>query len=218
MNQTLHQLQWRGRAVGPWTLPQIREALVSGEIHSLYLIQVMGQWLTLRDHLEALDATELERRAAQLGARLREKKAEQGMPAQRIGRNFKGLEGAIVKRNAFGNPPPVFVKPGSRDSAMRDMDDLLTPISDTAPTCWLAVVAFVISCASFVPYLNLVSWVPSLVLGHLSLRKMQRQPYLEGRGLAIGALVIGYTTLAVAVVTALFLPSLFYRIFPIRDA
>lgn len=216
MSDILHQLQWCGRAVGPWTMTQIREALVSGEIHSLYQIHVTGQWLVLRDYLEALDASELERRANHLGAQVRQKIAEQVEHLQLIERKRHGFRGSVIKPNAFTKAPPVFIKTSSGVPCM-NKDELPTLFLDAAPTCWLAVIAFVVSCASFVPYLNLVSWLPSIVLGHLSLRQIQRQPYLEGHGLAIGALIIGYATLILAIVTALFSPDLFYRIFPVGD-
>jgi len=65
------------------------------------------------------------------------------------------------------------------------------------------------------PYLNLVSWLPSLVFGHLALTQIKREPSMEGRGLALGAVVIAYSMLGFAAWSFLFLPNLFYRIFPI---
>ncbi len=218
MSELQHQLQWRGRAVGPWSLSQIRQALASGEIHSLYQIQVNGQWLALRDHLEAMDATELEQRAAQWGAHLRQKATAPAASMQPRERKRIGIHGPVIKPDPFGKAPPVFIKSASSIPSLIEKDGAHMTGSEVAPTCWLAVAAFVVSCASFVPYLNLVSWVPAIVLGHLSLRQIQRQPDLEGRGLALGAVIIGYATLTLAIVTAFFAPAIFYRIFPIGDA
>lgn len=47
------QLQWRGSRKGPLDLPAIKEALKSGDLHSMYQIDVDGEWQTLRDFLEA---------------------------------------------------------------------------------------------------------------------------------------------------------------------
>jgi len=121
------------------------------------------------------------------------------------------IEGPIQKPNPFANPPPVFVKGASPlPLSSRDFSH-----SAIAPTCWLAVAAFVVSCCSFMPYLNLVSWLPSLVLGHLALAQIKREPGMEGRGLALGAVFIAYSMLGFAAWCFLFSPNLFYRIFPI---
>jgi hypothetical protein len=213
MSETQHQLQWRGRSSGPWTLTQIREALDSGTIHSLYRICVSGEWLTLRDYLEQIDAVELERRAATLGMNLRQKEAEKPRDHAFPIRRTMGFETQVSRPNFFGKPPPVFIK-GAADTRSSVMDDGITE----PPTCWLAVAAFVVSCACFVPYLNLVSWLPGIVLGHLALQKLERQPTLEGRGLAVGALIVSYATIIFAVVTGLLFPHLFFRVFPVGDA
>lgn len=53
---TPYYLQWRGGKQGPWSLAAIQAALRSGEIHSMYQIEVAGQWLPLRDFLESRQA------------------------------------------------------------------------------------------------------------------------------------------------------------------
>jgi hypothetical protein len=214
MNEPQHPLKWRGRAYGPWTLPQIREALTTGEVHSLYQIQVDGHWLPLRDYLENLDAAELARRALELGESLRQREAKKVEPVQRSGRRL-GFDSPISRPDPFGKPPPVFVK-GS--SGIPSADLTAVNASDLAPTCWLAVAAFVIACTCFLPYLNLVSWVPAIVLGHFALAQIRQQPLLEGRGLAMGAVIIGFSTLAFAILSALLAPALFHRVFLIGEA
>jgi hypothetical protein len=197
------QLQWRGESLGPWTHAEIQEQLRHGRIHSLYQIRVDGAWLPLREHLEKFEAAELQQRAVEMAARIRKREAE-GQ-----GRGMRPLGGPVKRPDPFANPPPVFVKGAS---------SFMPPMfsgTETSPTCWLAVVAFVVSCCSFVPYLNLVSWLPSLVSGHLALAQLRRDPELDGRGLAVGALMISYAMLAFAAVTYLFFPNLFYRVFPI---
>ena len=52
----------------------------------------------------------------------------------------------------------------------------------------LAVVAF--CCALALPLM--VLWVPGLVLGHIALHQINRDPTQRGRGLAVTAIVIGW--------------------------
>ncbi len=205
--------------IGPWSLDQIRTALDTGEIHSLYRVLVEGEWLSLRDYMEDVDAADLSRRAAELGSSLRVKEAPKAEFVPLAQKRTMGFDMPVQKPNLFGRPPPIFIKGGTPGGASASHAAGSEGTAEGAPlTCWLAVAAFVISCASFVPYLNLVSWLPSILLGHISLRQIQRQPSLEGRGLALGALIIGYALVAFAIVSGLLAPSLFYRVFPIGDA
>lgn len=209
--ESQYQLQWRGKSHGPWSYAEIQKQLQEGEIHSLYQIRVEGSWITLREHIEKVEGAELQRRAAELGASIRKKESEKVEPVVPVKRGRGRIESPVSRPNPFANPPPVFVK-----SASSNLEPTFNyGSSDSAPTCWLAVAAFVVSCCSFVPYLNLVSWLPSIVLGHLALAQIRRDPSLEGRGLAIGALLIAYAMLALAALSFLFLPTLFYRVFPI---
>lgn len=203
------QLQWRGKSYGPWTYAEIQERLREGEIHSLYQVRVDGAWLPLRDYIEMVEAETRQQRAAEMAEKIRAQEAAKAQTAKPLVRCR--IQGPVSRPNPFANPPPAFVKTVLHE---KTAGDYYSP-ADVAPTCWLAVAAFVVSSGSFVPYLNLVSWLPSLVLGHLALHQIQRQPVLEGRGLAIGALLIAYAMLAFAAFSFLWFPDLFYRIFPI---
>lgn len=55
-----YKLQWRGGKKGPWTLGEIHAALKSGDIHSLYQIEVDGQWQLLREFLDVLHVKQKE--------------------------------------------------------------------------------------------------------------------------------------------------------------
>lgn len=201
-------LLWRGISHGPWTDEEIQKRLSDGEIHSLFQIQVAGEWMPLREHLEKTQAASLQQRALEMAARIRQQESEKPeteRPNTRGGR----LTGQVKRPDPFANPPPVFTKSATQEMHTREL------LVDEAQTCWLAVIAFVVSCCSFVPYLNLVSWLPSLVLGHLALLQIQRNPALEGRGLAVGALIIAYAMLVFAGLCFLWVPSLFFRVFPI---
>ena len=201
------QLQWRGKSHGPWTYAEIQNRLSEGEIHSLYQVRIDGAWLPLREYIEKVESAELQRRAAEMAASIRTKETETVVKVR--GPGVRPLDGQVKRPNPFSNPPPIFVK-----GASSYLPAALSA-SDIAPTCWLAVAAFVVSCCSFVPYLNLVSWLPSLVLGHLALAQIRRDPNLDGRGLAMGAIMIAYAMLAFAALSFLLFPDLFYRVFPI---
>jgi len=220
MSATWHQLQWRGRTLGPWPLDRIRAALESGEIHSLYRIQVNGAWMPLREHLEVVDADSLARRAAELGARDGMTATARRMPFPSL--KEAGLEVQAGPTDFFGRAEKNTLFEPRRTAQTGAMPPPMTKTSGGAaadelvPTCWLAVAAFVISCSGLLPYLNLISWLPGIVLGHLALRQIDHQPMLEGRGLAVGALIISYSIVAFALLTGLFAPDLFYRVFPLR--
>lgn len=201
------QLQWCGRSHGPWTYAEIQSRLSEGVIHSMYQIRIDDTWLSLREYNEKMESAELQRRATAMAASIRSKETETAGMVRDQG--VRPPDRRVKIPNPFANPPPVFVK--GANSGLPSAGSA----SDAAPTCWLAVAAFVVSCCSFVPYLNLVSWLPSLVLGHLALAQIRRDPYLEGRGLALGAVVIAYAMLAFAALSFLLFPNLFYRVFPI---
>lgn len=203
------QLQWRGKSHGPWTYAEIQNRLSEGDIHSLYQVRVEGTWLPLREYIEKMESAELQRRAAEMAASIRTKEKDTETVGKVRGPGVRPLDGQVRRPNPFANPPPIFVK-GTSSYLPAALS-----ASDIAPTCWLAVAAFVVSCCSFVPYLNLVSWLPSLVLGHLALAQIRRDPNLDGRGLAIGAVMIAYAMLAFAALSFLLFPDLFYRVFPI---
>jgi hypothetical protein len=207
--KTQFQLQWRGKSHGPWTYAEIQERLAEGEIHSLYQVRIDSVWMPLRDYVEQIEAVALQQQASDRASRIRQQEAEKVVKARARGRG--PIEGPIKKSNPFANPPPVFVK-GASSLPLSSGE---FSHSEIASTCWLAVAAFVVSCCSFVPYLNLVSWLPSLLLGHLALAQIRREPSMEGRGLALGAVTIAYLMLVFAAWSFLFMPNLFYRIFPI---
>lgn len=52
MMDEFYTLQWRGRQTEPMSLDVIREALETGDIHSMYQIDDHGRWRLLRDFLE----------------------------------------------------------------------------------------------------------------------------------------------------------------------
>ena len=73
------------------------------------------------------------------------------------------------------------------------------PETRKRPTSNLAVAAFVVSFCSFIPYVNFVSWIPALILAHAALAEIEKNPKLNGRALAQGAIVISCTFLVLGV-------------------
>jgi hypothetical protein len=52
MNETTYPLEWRGARKSALSYADIEDALVSGDLHTLYKIHVNGKWLVLRDFME----------------------------------------------------------------------------------------------------------------------------------------------------------------------
>jgi len=55
-------------------------------------------------------------------------------------------------------------------------------------------------CACLIPLCSLVSAIPSIILGHLSLSEIKRNPGMKGRGLALAGLIISYGLILISVV------------------
>ncbi|HYF34146.1 MAG TPA: DUF4190 domain-containing protein [Prosthecobacter sp.] len=194
-------LRWRGQQIGPWRWPHVRAALDSGEIHSLYQIQIAGEWQPLRDYLEHVEAQQAEAAGA---ARLRQD-YEQRIAAEKA-------ESAKLRRQLQTQPapaqpparppnPPPYAKgasmpvpppppPPSGSSPMSPMP--AATYYQPVRTSGLAVASFVLSLCFLVPFVNLVNWIPGLVFGHIALVQFKKDPRLDGRGLAIAGVIVSY--------------------------
>ncbi len=64
-------------------------------------------------------------------------------------------------------------------------------------TCGLAIASLVLSCMSFL--LWPLGFLPGIICGHLARREIRRDPGLEGDGLALAGLIIGYVFAALFV-------------------
>lgn len=210
----LYNLQWRGAAKGPWTLVHIKQALQSGDIHSLYQIQTDQGWLPLRDFLATLPQTPVEPpvpTAAQLAAAAR-LDAEQQLRDEYEGK-FQALEMQIAEerrrrkeQSAMPVQPPAvpqwMLQPPAQPEAQ------IGP-SNGGRTSGLAIASFVLSLLFFIPIANFVTWILSLVFGHMALGHMKHDPFLRGRGLAIAALVISYVLMGLGILVVVLTPSLY---------
>jgi len=88
------------------------------------------------------------------------------------------------------NPLPSGGAPGSPDP-------LAPPVAPTR-TSGLAIATFVLSICNLIPFLNFVTWIVAIILGHIALSQTDRDPTLGGRRFAIAGLIITYSLLALA--------------------
>jgi len=166
MNQETDQkvlfLSWQEQVIGPHTLREIKTLLKLGKIHSLYKIQSEGEWILLRDYLAELDqkSREAERQAA--------------------------LDSKAFKSGAV--PAAILVPDEEPADAMGEPVPLNRPVEDEGneegESKGIAITSFVLSLLFFVPFLNGITWLLSLIFGHLALPETEH----ERRG--------KYTTLA----------------------
>ena len=78
------------------------------------------------------------------------------------------------------------------------------PVVKTEP---LAIWSFVLSLLSLV-CCGFILGIPGVVCGHLALSKLQKEPQLQGKGLATAGLVIGYAAIAFWLIYVVFFGGL----------
>ena len=71
----------------------------------------------------------------------------------------------------------------------------------------LAIWSLVLSCLSLV-CCGFILGIPGVICGHLALSKLQKDPQLEGKGLATAGLVIGYVAIAFWLIYVVFFGGL----------
>jgi hypothetical protein len=208
----LYHLQWRGTTKGPWTLAFIKEALESGDIHSLYQIQTDKGWLPLRDFLANLPQAPVgpapptaaqqaaeARIDAELQIRNEYESKFQALETQIAEERRRRREQAAIPAQPTPVPQWMLQPPAQTASASAHAER----------TSGLAVASFVLSLLFFIPIANFVTWILSLVFGHMSLSQMKHDPLLRGRGLAIAALVISYVMMGLGLLVVILTPSLY---------
>jgi hypothetical protein len=95
--------------------------------------------------------------------------------------------GVVPSAPSPPQPPGVYVAPSP-------------PSGRTEP---LAIWSFVLSIVSLV-CCGFILGIPAVVMGHLALSNIRKTPGLEGRGLAIAGLAIGYVSCAFWIIWILF--------------
>ena len=89
-----------------------------------------------------------------------------------------------------------------RDSTLADEQSPIFELSAMTRTSGLAIAALIVAACGFIPYVNFVSWIFALILGHLALLQIDRNSALSGRWMAITGLAITYFLILVGVTYA----------------
>ena len=80
--------------------------------------------------------------------------------------------------------------------------------TETPRTSVFAVLSLVFSCLSF--FVLPLGFVPGIICGHLARREIRNNPGMDGDGMALAGLIIGYIFLAVVPLLTLVAVMLFY--------
>jgi hypothetical protein len=176
-----YRLRWKGQVTGPCTLEEIRARLASGDVSRMHQIEHGAQWRSLDEFLRETEEADRARSAERArNDELEHRRMEREAADERV--RTAALEQQFV---------------WMRGKQGRDREQLLeVPKRRTSN---LAVAAFAVSFCSFIPYVNFVSWIPALILAHAALAEMDRDPSLEGRSLAQGAIILTSTFLVLGV-------------------
>ena len=116
--------------------------------------------------------------------------------------DFAELDAATPDAPKPPEPPPTAREYPVPDSNIAGDESPVFELSATTRMSALAVAALIVAVCGFIPYVNLVSWIFALLLGHLALVQMERNAALSGRWLAITALAITYFLLLVGITYA----------------
>jgi len=181
-----HYLRWKGQVTGPYELSEIHALLASGEVSRMHQIEHAGQWRPLDEFLREQEAA-----ARYQIVTVREPGDEQPHATEEAPLEEHGGEAAPDEHSA-----PI----------RAELEIAPANVAPAGPrTSSLAIAAFATSFLCFVPIVNFVSWIPSLVLAFTALAEMDRDPNLGGRGLARGAIAICCAFLALGVIFVLLL-------------
>ncbi len=82
-----------------------------------------------------------------------------------------------------------------RKTTKADVDSVAQVQSGPVRTCGLAIASLVLVLA-----LGPVGCIPAIICGHLALRRISKEPTLQGHGLALAGLIIGYCVLVPSIV------------------
>jgi len=181
-------LQWKGRESGPFTLEEIRVKLRDNEIGLLHYVRAgSGVVVTVEEFLATDDAR---REAEQRSERERVARQEE----ERVRAAYQERLAAEESRNQELQGRLAQIE--GRAQQRHDMPGNYAP----KRTSGFAITALVMGVLNFVPFLNAITWILALVFGHIALSQINRDPDLEGRGMAIAGLAITYTLLGIGIV------------------
>lgn len=159
-------LSWQGAVTGPHTIKEIRSLLKFGKVNSLYKIEVDGGWILLRDHLAEID------RVSRVSAK------------------------AVDNRSHSTHVQLAKVLPDSDANSTRASasSEIIPDGSEVefSPANGIATASFILSLCFFIPVLNGITQLLSLIFGHLALAQMGPRHMGKSRTLASTALWITY--------------------------
>ncbi len=162
MSEDKSFLSWHGAITGPYDIGEIRTMLRLGKVNSLYKINVNGQWILLRDHLAELDRM----------ARIQVPK--------------------VVQEDHEAVPPGVSPQQPIQTDSIHQPGDEWPSAQDESPAKGIAIASFVLSLFFFVPFLNGVTALLSLIFGHLALAQMSGQQKSKSKDFASTGLWMTY--------------------------
>lgn len=178
-------LSWKGEISGPLGIEEIRRSLKAGKINSLYKVQVGGDWVLLRDFLakqsKAEKASKIEEERLATAERLEMQTAQFNHPLAAVPVPEDDTHASqAAPQEVFHSGPEV-----SHVGAPYEAPAQKVPVG-------LAVSAFVLSIFFFVPMLNGLTWLLTLIFGHLALSGASMRPKGKAATLAWVGLWITY--------------------------
>ena len=206
-----HILFWKGRQLGAFTVEEIRARLAAGEFSLMHQINSQGRWLTLDEFL-ASDATDAAEKQENELNRQREAHRQREFQENGAREALRRSQENAVKQQHEQQLAEERTKQENLQQRLNDLEKRVT--SQSSPfssghqmmypagrrTSSLAVTALVMALLNFVPFVNFISWLFAIIFGHIALSQIESDPSLEGRGMAVAALVITYILLALGVI------------------
>jgi hypothetical protein len=206
MSLQLFQIEWKGRALGGFTLADLQARLAAGEISRLHRVQVEGTWRPLGEWFDQLEANQRVARSSeqvQLGRELDTERSRNAVLEDRLQHVERRVQQApSASQQAYGISPAT-VPPPLHAGELPQMSGLAVAalvfgilsgvffccavvlVSERMPR-WLGLLCWGIS----------VSWGLCIVYGHIALSEMRREETLRGRGLALAGITIAYAIIA----------------------
>jgi len=139
-------LSWQDQVLGPHSVEEIKSLLSDRKIHSLFKVKSDGSEVLVREFLASLNDDRKRASAVQAEASVAPPAAVIGAPADHEG--HQAASEATVAGESENPPPP--------------------PTGGEAKFGY-AVTSFILSLLFILPLINLVSWVMSLIFGHMFL-------------------------------------------------
>jgi hypothetical protein len=156
-----HFISFRDRVTGPFTIVEIRHQLRSRQINSLYKVQVNREWILLRELLGQLKREE-EKLAAEKAEQLALERSAQASFDQSRASHAHIPKVVLEEANSHNDEEDSFYE--ATQSIEYDDED-----EANSSNRGLGIASFVLSLFFFIPFLNLICMILSIILGHLAL-------------------------------------------------